>query len=563
MTKPLSFRSASLFAALLLTALAAPRLNAGEPVSQKSPPAKPTEIDVTAVVRAWNAGRYAPPATDFRRGSVGPRELDPKAVEKTKQGFTIKLPSKAPIPTLTVHDHKLFASGGFHSREFYCFAADSGKPIWAVDLDDDGPSCARRGRWRGRLQHGILHLVRVGRQHGKNALVMVPGDPLASTPAVCKGRVFTSYPASAELTKTQRQKDAKQSADGQTTAVQAEFPPTHVLACFDLKSGKLLWQRWIDSDVMTTSVAVENELYVTSLGGAIYRFNQADGAILSVRNVRATSAPVIAGDDIYFTRRADDGPGKKAEEAIVKADRRSANEKFVAARKSAPHLDAVVQASSEFNKKSLELGAGNGIGGGGFGGGGAFAVADDEKGDKDDAKAGAGGDAKATKNGDVADVEPLSPAAANIGLDNVSALQSFQGSRIVNAGGMNFNCMGDQVLCTDAGTGKVAWSLKLDGDLQKEGGYLAAPPAAAGGQIFVATLKGEVLQLEPANGTIVKRYPVGAPLRFQPTIQDGRIYVGTQDGQIVCIDTGDKTFTGWATWGGNAAHTRIREQGKK
>jgi outer membrane protein assembly factor BamB len=99
--------------------------------------------------------------------------------------------------------------------------------------------------------------------------------------------------------------------------------------------------------------------------------------------------------------------------------------------------------------------------------------------------------------------------------------------------------------------------------MQREGGYLAAPPAAAGGQIFLATLTGEVLQLEPAKGTINHRYAVGSPLRFQPTIQDGRIYVGTQDGQVVCIDTGDKKLTGWSTWGGNSAHTGIREEAKK
>ena len=48
---------------------------------------------------------------------------------------------------------------------------------------------------------------------------------------------------------------------------------------------------------------------------------------------------------------------------------------------------------------------------------------------------------------------------------------------------------------------------------------------------------------------------LGAALRLQPTIQNGRIYVGTQDGQVVCIDTGDKKLNSWSTWGGNAAHT--------
>ena len=28
-----------------------------------------------------------------------------------------------------------------------------------------------------------------------------------------------------------------------------------------------------------------------------------------------------------------------------------------------------------------------------------------------------------------------------------------------------------------------SWSVKLEGDLKKEGGFLASPPAAAGGQL--------------------------------------------------------------------------------
>jgi outer membrane protein assembly factor BamB len=128
---------------------------------------------------------------------------------------------------------------------------------------------------------------------------------------------------------------------------------------------------------------------------------------------------------------------------------------------------------------------------------------------------------------------------------------------MVHADKLNFNCMGDQLLCTEAATGRVVWSQKLDGDLKEEGGYLAAPPAAAGGRIFLAMLKGDILELDPTKGTTIERFHVGAPLRFQPTISDGRIYAGTQDGQVVCIDTGDKKLTGWSTWGGNSAHTGV------
>lgn len=37
----------------------------------------------------------------------------------------------------------------------------------------------------------------------------------------------------------------------------------------------------------------------------------------------------------------------------------------------------------------------------------------------------------------------------------------------------------------------------------------------------------------------------------------GKIYVGTQNGKVVCIDTGDPKFTGWSYWGGNVGHTGL------
>jgi outer membrane protein assembly factor BamB len=156
------------------------------------------------------------------------------------------------------------------------------------------------------------------------------------------------------------------------------------------------------------------------------------------------------------------------------------------------------------------------------------------------------------------------PAAANpqaglgnIGQGNVSSLQAFQGSRVLHLGGNNFNSMGDQVVCTDPKTGKELWNFKLTGDLKKEGGYLAAPPAAAGGHLILTTLKGEVLRMDPKDGKVLKSWSSGGPVRFQPAVEGGRIYVGTQDGKLVCIDTGDASLTGWPCWGGNAQHTGV------
>ena len=141
----------------------------------------------------------------------------------------------------------------------------------------------------------------------------------------------------------------------------------------------------------------------------------------------------------------------------------------------------------------------------------------------------------------------------------VSTLQAFQGSRVLAFRDRNFNCMGDEVFCTDPATGKTVWKFKLEGDLKKLGGFLAAPPVAAGDQVFLGTLRGEVLQIDPASGKVVKTYQTGSPIRYQPVVDGGRIYVGTQDGRLVCVDTGNKEFTGWSMWGGNAARTGIQE----
>ena len=71
---------------------------------------------------------------------------------------------------------------------------------------------------------------------------------------------------------------------------------------------------------------------------------------------------------------------------------------------------------------------------------------------------------------------------------------------------------------------------------------------------LTALVVGEV---EATKGEILKRHKVGAQTRFQPIIVGGRIYVTTQDGKLVCFDTGDKKLTGWTQWGANAARTGV------
>lgn len=508
--------------------------------------------DVTDLFRKYNSDRFLSPPTKFRKGHVTARSLKKDAWQKSESGFVVQLPRKAPIPTPTYYDGNVYISGGFHSKEYYCLDA-AGKFVWGITLDDDGPSTAVCEDGICVFNTESCTIFAVDAKTGKHLWSHWLGDPLMSTPAIANGKVFTSYPASAgggafndnvpqaQLNVNPKQggflqqknassatpkkklqsKSAPQPDDQKEKAVGKKRPPcSHVLACLDLKTGKILWQNWIDSDVMSAPVIDGNEVYATSFAGTVYKFDDKTGKILSAIQSRATSAPVIVGKDVYFTRRADGADAKVAEEAISRVERKGGKVIFADGNKTrALHLDRQIQSGAQLAQKGEKLDADNG-----FAGGAPMAA---------------------------------NPNAAleNIGQGGVYTCQAFQGSRILNHGKWNFNCQGDELYCTDASSGKQKWSTKLKGDLKKVGGSLAAPPIMAGGYLFTATVSGEVLQIDPVSGETVKAYSIGAATRTQPIIQDGKIYVGTVDGKLVCIQTGNPELTGWSTWGGNSAHT--------
>jgi outer membrane protein assembly factor BamB len=487
--------------------------------------------DITVEVKDWNSNKYAEPPTKFREGHVKARTFDEKAVKKLADGFSVQLPSKAPIPTPTIDRGNVYVSGGFHSKEFYCFDATTGALKWAVDLDDDGPTSAVCDDSVCVFNTESCTLFAVDAATGKHLWSHWLGDPLTSTPTIANGVVFTSYPANGgggqqieggpNANPNQNNvPNAKEQKPGKAADAKKRPPCSHVLVALELRTGKILWQRWIESDVMSAPVATDKELFFTTFGGVVYKLNQKDGAILSAMRTRATSAPVVVGDDVFFSRRTDKGGAQCPVEGNVAMSQTGGKQRVTGDPKDAVYLDEKVQRSNEFAKASGGLDAANGFG--------------------------AGAPAQAN------------PGAAwgNVGYGNVSSMQAFQGSRVLHLNGMNYSCMGDAVVCNDPKTGKELWSYKLDGDLKKQGGFLGAPPAAAGGHLIMTTLKGDVLRMDE-KGKIVKTWETKSPTRFQAAVDGGRIYIGTQDGKLICIDTGDKTLTGWTCWGGNAQHTGV------
>ena len=102
--------AAGLALAVLTAALIALHGAEPKPADTAAPPAAPDDkaapadvpTDILATVKERNSDKFAAPPTQFRSGNVTPRQLDAKATTTTKDGFTIQLPSGAPIPTPSV-----------------------------------------------------------------------------------------------------------------------------------------------------------------------------------------------------------------------------------------------------------------------------------------------------------------------------------------------------------------------------------------------------------------------------------------------------------------------------
>lgn len=475
------------------------------PIAKPADGAPPDAELVTDRVLAMNRADGPRPPTSFRQGHVT-RRAAPKA-RATATGFEVKLGASM-ITTPTIYDHKVFVSGGFNSKELYALDAKTGKAVWALNLDDDGPSNPACDQEVCVINTESCTLFAVEADTGKHLWSWWLGDPLTSAPSIAGGRVFTSYPAA--------------TADGGKARPDGA---SHVLAAFDLRSGAIAWQLWLDSDVMSAPVAVGEFLYVSTFAGTLIKVEQATGKVRYAAKARATSAPVVqfqgGVESMYYTRRGEQ-EADGAEEMIIRADHNEPKTRYKAAKKKAHYIDAKRQAASAYAVQAKQADSGNGFGSG----------------------------APSTAN--------AQSALDNVGVGSVASMQGFQGSRVLRLGTRNINTMGDEVLATDSDNGNVLWRQKLDGD-QAQGGSLGTAPVPAGNSILLATLTGEVRRLDAGDGKLLKKYSVGGRVRSQPVISEGWIYVGTEDGRLVAIDTKDPTVDGWPTWGGDAQRTGVAQ----
>src|SRR5262249_46578413 len=95
----------------------------------------------------------------------------------------------------------------------------------------------------------------------------------------------------------------------------------YYLACFDLKTGAEKWKSSIASEIITTPVLADNQVYLATLEGTLYCFQQDAGQLVWTKKHNATSSPVVFKGECYFSRRkevtlAQAGKGIQQNEAL-------------------------------------------------------------------------------------------------------------------------------------------------------------------------------------------------------------------------------------------------------
>jgi outer membrane protein assembly factor BamB len=447
------------------------------------------------------------------------------------KGWKMTITAGRPLATPAVDGGKVFLGGGFGGHEFYALDAVTGKKIWQYQTTDDGPTAAV-------VQDGYVAFntesceLEIITIAGKAVWKKWLGDPLMSMPAIDQGKVYMVFPDS-------------------------RGDHRHHLAAFDLKSGKQLWKKAIVGEIITAPVVAAGHVYLSAVEGTLYCFGQQDGELLWKQKANTTSSPVVWRGRCYFSRRqevAQKGDRKRNEQREQLAGRgigvKDDISDFVATARSADYLDinkrlqSPVEAGNQAQDAGVGFGAGlGGLGVAGFGGGlsGGFG----------------GGVAGLPGKGDA----KIGQAIDNLGQASVVGLWSYQGSRPFVYQGRLYNVMADTLQCVDPDTGKIIWKKTFDkktgnqrGGQQKVTDSLLTPPALVNGKVFVGTSLGQVLCLSARSGELLWKASVGEPIAFQPAVAGGRVYVSTTQGTLVCLETGDARDDGWLMWGATAAH---------
>lgn len=488
------------------------------PVSVTTAPSKSTTPKVPRTVEL-SLDRAIPipsPAAKFALKATVFRTAD------NKEGWAINIPGGAPIATPAYWNNMLFVGGGYGSHEFYALDAQTGAVIWKYTTSDDGPTAAVVEDGLCAFNTESCTVFVLDAKTGKLVWQEWLGDPLMSQPAIYKGKLYIAYPTGNGHSQSQNQalSYAPISTHGhakKTSKKEEVVDPkySHRLLCADLKTGKHLWTHPITADAISAPVINDDQVLLTCQDGTSFCLNAETGKELWQKANSGTSAPLATKQGVVFTERQD--RNKNAFEGLqVYTKGGSSLQDMAPAPQAAPYLN-----------KGSDM---NGL-------------------------------AKAQMHvldSSVGFIAPPPAArldkAVGLPISNVIGGWAYQGSRVASKGDSFFYNQGTQL--RSSRKNEQAWTANFSGKGVVRDSQLFSPPAVGKENLYLASSNGHIIAVDQKTGKLKFDYETKNPITFQPALADGNIYVGTSNGVVMCLKTGEKDATDWTAWGGNAQHNK-------
>src|SRR5205085_8792661 len=128
----------------------------------------------------------------------------------------------------------------------------------------------------------------------------------------------------------------------------------------------------------------------------------------------------------------------------------------------------------------------------------------------------------------------LADGKMNLGQSTVNGIWAYQGSKPFIYNNLLYTAMGDSIKCVDPKTEKVNWQKDLKNKDHK-GPVVDAnltPPAIVNGKLFMGTTAGQILCMNASTGEILWTATVEGAITFQPAVAKGMVYVSTNNGTM-------------------------------
>jgi outer membrane protein assembly factor BamB len=234
----------------------------------------------------FNSRYFPTPKKQFRSDLKARRYIESRmTTQPTDYGFEIDIGAKK-MMTPTVAGDKILVCG---RDTFHCFKADTGKTVWSVKLDDPEPTTASVADDVLVFNTYSCTLYAIVASTGKLLWSRYLASTVVTAPAIVNGQVIVSYPETPGPYIGRRHTKLKM--------------PTHVLTSFDLKSGEVKWQSWLDSELLSAPVGQGSEVYGATSSGKLYAFSASKGKLLSVSDVGALAVPAVGEEEVHYAVR--------------------------------------------------------------------------------------------------------------------------------------------------------------------------------------------------------------------------------------------------------------------